>query len=201
MFDALLRPVIDKPLNLAARQIVKTNLSANAITWVGFFIGMGAAIAIAHGSFVLGLLLIAVNRIFDGLDGAVARLRGPTDFGGYLDIVLDFLFYSSIPFAFVAYDQTINGVAGAFLIFSFMGTGSSFLAYAIMAEKHKVTTDIRGRKSFYYLGGLTEGTETIVAFFVFCLWPEQFYWLALIFGMLCWLTTSIRILAAKNAFN
>ncbi|WP_420549983.1 CDP-alcohol phosphatidyltransferase family protein [Curvivirga sp.] len=201
MFDALLRPIIDKPLNSTARQIVKTNLSANAITWGGFFIGLGAALSIAQGSFLFGLILIATNRIFDGLDGAVARLRGPTDFGGYLDIVLDFLFYSSIPFAFVVYDQSINGFAGAFLIFSFMGTGSSFLAYAIMAEKHKVTTDIRGRKSFYYLGGLTEGTETIAAFFVFCLWPEQFYWLALLFGTLCWVTTSIRILAAKNSFS
>jgi len=128
-------------------------------------------------------------------------LRGPTDFGGYLDIVLDFVFYSSIPFAFIAFDPAMNGIAGGFLILSFMGTGSSFLTYAIMAEKHKVTTDIRGKKSFYYLGGLTEGTETIAVFVVFCIWPLNFAPVAVIFGCLCWITTVVRIIAARNSFT
>ena len=107
--------------------------------------------------------LFLLNRVADGLDGAVARASMTTDFGGYLDIVCDFVFYSAIPFAFaVALPE--NAFASAFLIFSFIGTASSFLAFAILAEKHNISTEIRGKKAFYYLGGLTEGVKPSFCF-------------------------------------
>ena len=137
-----------------------------------------------------------LNRLCDGLDGAVARRRGLTDLGGFLDIVLDFLIYAVVPFAFALADPAANALAAAFLIFSFIGTGSSFLAYAIMAAKRGISTELRGRKSLYYLGGLTEGTETIAAFVLACLWPAWFPWIAVVFGLLCWLTTATRIAVA-----
>ena len=85
--------------------------------------------------------------------------------------------------------------------FAFVGTGSSFLAYAAIAAKRGLTTDLRGRKSLYYVGGLTEGTETIALFLAICLFPDWFPWLAYGFGALCWLTTVNRILAAVEAFD
>jgi phosphatidylglycerophosphate synthase len=201
MFDARLRPLIDPPLNVLARALDGGGVSANAITGVGFLIGLGAAAAIGLGYVTLGLVLLLINRLLDGLDGAVARRVGPTDFGGYLDIVLDFLVYAAVPVGFAVLDPEANALPAAVLLLSFMGTGSSFLAYAVVAAKRGLSTEIRGRKSFYYLGGLTEGTETIVFFVVCCLWPEHFALLAYVFAGLCWITTVTRIAAARATFG
>jgi phosphatidylglycerophosphate synthase len=137
----------------------------------------------------VGLVLILINRLADGLDGDVARRTSPTDLGAYLDIVCDFVFYSAVAFGF-ALAHPENAVAGAFLIFSFVGTGSSFLAFAAIAGRRSLTTTARGRKSIYYLGGVTEGTGTILAFGAFCLVPASFRVGAFVFGTLCWLTTA-----------
>jgi phosphatidylglycerophosphate synthase len=201
MFDARLRPLIDPPLNVLARALDGGGVSANAITGVGFLIGLGAAAAIGLGYVTLGLVLLLINRLLDGLDGAVARRVGPTDFGGYLDIVLDFLVYAAVPVGFAVLDPEANALPAAVLLLSFMGTGSSFLAYAVVAAKRGLSTENRGRKSFYYLGGLTEGTETIVFFVVCCLWPEHFALLAYVFAGLCWITTATRIAAARATFG
>lgn len=201
MLDATLRTLIDPPLGKAARVVKKAGITANAITVVGFLPGLGAAIALGLGNFWIALLLIAANRIMDGLDGAVARQTQPSDLGGYLDIVSDFIFYGAVPFGFAVAAPEVNALPAAFLLVSFIGTGSSFLAYAIVAEKRKITTDIRGRKSFYYLGGLTEGTETIAFFIACCLLPQHFPVLAWIFGGLCWITTVTRVLAAVETFR
>jgi hypothetical protein len=87
------------------------------------------------------------------------------------------------------------------LLFSFMGTGSSFLTYAIIAAKRGETTEIRGRKSLYYLGGLTEGTETFAFLAAICIFPQAFVPLAYLFAAACWITTVSRMLAAVRAFG
>jgi phosphatidylglycerophosphate synthase len=196
MLDARLRRLIDPPLERLAGPLAARGLSANAVTLIGFALGLCAMAAIALQLYLLGLGLLLVNRLCDGLDGALARRRGLSDLGGFLDIVLDFIVYSGVPFAFALADPARNGLAAAFLIFSFVGTGTSFLAFAIMAAKRGLATDLRGRKSLYYLGGLTEGTETILAFVLACLLPGWFPAVAYVFGGLCWLTTATRITAA-----
>jgi phosphatidylglycerophosphate synthase len=154
-----------------------------------------AMLAVMAGWYGLGLLLLALNRLADGLDGAVARHSRLTDLGGFLDIVLDFIVYAGMVFAFAVADPGRNAPAAAFLLFAFMGTGSSFLAFAIMAAKRRLTTELRGHKSLYYLGGLTEGTETILFLVLVCLLPGWFPALAMAFGGMCWLTTAARVLA------
>ncbi len=196
MLDARLRRLIDPPLEQLSRPLTHLGLSANATTWIGFALGLGAMAAIAREAYALGLALLLLNRLFDGLDGAIARARGLSDLGGFLDIVLDFIIYSGVPFAFALADPAANSLPAAFLIFSFVGTGTSFLAFAIMAAKRGLSTELRGRKSLYYLGGLTEGTETILAFVLACLFPRFFPPIAWLFGSLCWLTTATRITAA-----
>ncbi|MCR9214368.1 MAG: CDP-alcohol phosphatidyltransferase family protein [Proteobacteria bacterium] len=200
MFDAALRRVIDPPLNYAGTKVASMGVSANQVTIIGFAVGIAAVPFIAFESYGIALVLVLVNRVFDGLDGAVARHSLLTDFGGYLDIVCDFIFYSAIVFAF-ALARPENTLAAAFLILSFMGTASTFLTYAIMAEKHKISTELRGRKSLYYLGGLTEGTETILAMCLMCLLPGYFVIIACIFGVMCWVTTVTRIYAAWITFR
>ena len=200
MFDAQLRPLIDRLLNPIGRELVTLGVTANQVTMIGAAFGLIAVGCAAAGLFYLALWFVIANRVIDGLDGAVARASRSSDFGGYLDIVGDFIFYSAIPLAFaVARPET--ALAAAFLIFSFIGTATSFLGFAILAEKHQVTTQIRGKKAFYYLGGLTEGTETILLFLAMLVWPDYFSLMAIIFGILCWVTTGTRIYAAHRQFN
>ena len=200
MLDAQLRPLIDRVLNPIGRGLVVLGITANQVTMVGVAFGLIAAGCIATGLFYPAFWFVIANRIIDGLDGAVARASRSSDFGGYLDIVSDFIFYSAVPLAFaVARPET--ALVAAFLIFSFIGTATSFLGFAILAEKHHVTTQIRGKKAFYYLGGLTEGTETILLFLVMLVWPDYFSPMAIIFGILCWVTTGTRIYAAYRQFN
>ncbi len=201
MLDAPLRKVIDPPLAAMAGLSVRMGITANAVTVAGYLPGFGAAAAVALGETWLALALILVNRAADGLDGAIARQTRTTDLGGYLDIVGDFIFYGAIPFGFALLAPEQNALAACFLLLSFIGTGSSFLAYAIVAEKRGINTDIRGKKSFYYLGGLTEGTETIAFFVLCCLFADQFALFAWIFGAACWLTTGTRVLAAVRTFD
>jgi phosphatidylglycerophosphate synthase len=195
MLDRAARRLVDPVLEQLATAAQQRNLTANQVTVAGFACGLAAMAAIALQSYGLGLLLLLANRAADGVDGALARRNGPTDLGGYLDIVLDFIVYAGAAFAF-ALAQPEHALASAFLIFSFMGTGSSFLAFAIFAAKRQLDGEPAANKSFYYLGGITEGTETILLFVVVLLFPAWFPAAAYVYGTLCWLTTVGRIGAA-----
>ncbi len=211
MFDARLRPLIDKPLNAVARRLSGSGVTPNMVTGLGFVIGILAAVALAFRLDHIALGLILLSRIMDGLDGAVARHTQPrsrhagsksqeSDLGGYYDIVADFLFYSGIILAF-AVGRPDHALMAAFLIFCFVGTGSSFLAYAIIAAKTVRNHEKQGKKSFYYLTGITEGSETIFVLVLICLYPEWFRQIAAVFGTLCLITTAGRIMQARRDFG
>jgi len=200
MFDAPLRRLIDPPLERVGSALARAGLGANAVTLGGFAIGVCAWTALGLQAYATAAVLILVNRAADGLDGALARRTALTDLGGYLDIVLDFIFYAGVPF-FFAVGRPETALPAAFLIFSFIGTASSFLAFASIAARRGLVSEARGRKSIYYLGGLTEGAETIALFLLICLWPDGFAPLAWIFGALCWVTTASRIAMAWAAFR
>lgn len=193
MLDSLSIKIIRWPLAQTAKVADKFGVTANQTTLFGFALGCCAFPALLLEQYTLALGFIIANRICDGLDGALARIQGISDAGGFLDISLDFLFYSLIPFGFVMANPEQNAVAGAFLIFSFIGTGSSFLAFAVMAGKRGIENPVYQHKSLYYMSGLTEGTETIACFVLFCLLPNHFATIAYIFGAACWFTTFTRI--------
>ena len=186
---ALLRP----PLTATARMLVRAGLGANTITLLGFGIGIFAAILIAGGAYSMGAVALLASRLCDGLDGAVARQTQATDAGGFLDITLDFLFYASIPLAFALAQPADNALPAAVLLAAFMGTGSSFLAFAVLAAKRGLQDLATPGKSFYFLGGLTEATETLAFFVAMCLWPAHFATLAYAFAALCGITIITRI--------
>jgi phosphatidylglycerophosphate synthase len=200
MFDAKLRPFIDPPLNRLGRAIARAGISANAITLVALLPGVAAAVAISYGHMLAGLALILLNRLADGLDGAVARANGPTDFGGYLDIVADFVVYTAVPLGF-GLAAPANLVPALLLIGSFTLTGISFLAFAVIAAKRGAETTAHGRKSFFYSTGLAEGGETIGCFIAMCVWPQQFPLIACAFAGLCLLTVLQRSLLARRQFG
>ncbi|RFC63374.1 CDP-alcohol phosphatidyltransferase family protein [Fulvimarina endophytica] len=197
MLDARLRPRIDPLVNLIAGGLAAMGVTANGVSLAGFAIGLLAAWQIAEGAFIAGLLLGILSRLCDALDGAVARRSGPTDFGGLLDIVLDFGFYGAIPLAFVLADPQANGLAGAILLLAFYVNGGSVLAFALMLEKQGRAEDLRGGKALAFTQGLMEGTETFVFFALFCLFPTWFPFLAVIFALLTAVTTTARLIRAR----
>lgn len=201
MLDGWIRPRIDPVLFTIARPLAKRGVSANAVTLVAFALGLAAAVAIARQHYWLGLTLLLASRLGDGLDGAVASIRGRTDLGGYLDIVLDFTVYGAIPLGFVLADPAANAVAGAVLLFSFYANGASFLAYSVMAEKRKLSSAARGPKSLFFTTGLAEATETILIFAAFCVFPGWFAPLALGFAALTLYTALSRIVLAARTFG
>ena len=201
MLDRYARTLIDPPLNHIGRGLAVRGVTANGVTLFGLGFGMMAAVLIAIGAPCLALIPLLASRLADGLDGAVARASQKTDFGGYLDITVDFLFYGMIPMAFVWLSPTMNGAAGAFLLASFYFNGASFLGYAILAEKHGHKTTAQGQKSLYYSNGILEGTETIVFFVLLCLLPAYFAPLSWVFGALCFATATLRLYAAKQIFT
>lgn len=193
MLDRQAQALLTPLLKALGRRLVQAGVGANTLTLTGFVLGLAAALAIALQAYGAGLALLVLSRLLDGLDGTVARMTRPTDAGGFLDIALDFLFYASIPLAFAVADPGANALAAAVLLASFIGTGSSFLAFAALAEKRGLTDTALPGKSFYFLGGLTEATETLALFVAMCLWPQHFAWLAYGFAALCGITTAMRI--------
>lgn len=194
---ALIRPTIDR----MARGLAQAGVGANAVTLVGFGVGLFAAFLIAAHAYSAGLAALLTSRLCDALDGAVARQTAPSDAGGFLDITLDFIFYASVPLAFALADPQANALAAAVLLAAFCGTGSSFLAFAVLAAKRGLTRTAMPDKSFYFLGGLTEATETLLFFAAMCLWPQHFAALAYAFAALCAITIASRLWWGWKAFQ
>ena len=200
MLDTVTRPLINRPLNSAGRLLARRGVTANTVTIAGLLIGLLAAVAIATHYFVAAFALIVANRITDGLDGAVARAGAPTDRGGYLDIVVDYVFYASVPLAFAIADPAQNALPAAALLAGFCLTCASFLTFATIAAKRGLETEAHGRKSFFYSTGLVEGTETIAFFLLMTALPAWFPTLAWIFAALCVLTAIQRSALAMKLF-
>lgn len=200
MLDGIARTIIDPPLNHIGRKLSARGITANQATTFGLIAGLLAAVAISFQAFGLGFVLIVISRIADGLDGAVARATKGTDFGGYYDIVADFVFYGAIPLAFAIADPSSNAVVACVLLLSFYFNGATFLGFAILAERNKLSTDTRGMKNFYFTDGLMEGTETILFLFIVAIWPSSFVWAASIFAAATFFTGGARVLRAKQIF-
>lgn len=201
MFDAKLLPLQRRLIRPMAGRLHARGVGADSITLAGFALGLLGVLAAAYGLFWLALAGLVANRLADGLDGEVARLAGPTDRGAFLDIALDFLFYALFPLGFAIADPGANALPAVVLVASFVGTGSSFLAFSIIAERRGLTSEDYPSKGIFYLGGLTEGAETIGLFVLICLLPGLFPVLALVFAAACFVTTLTRWLAGWRLFG
>jgi phosphatidylglycerophosphate synthase len=190
-----------RPLQHVAQGAIRLGVSANQVTLISFMIGLLAVPALAYELYLWALVAILINRLGDGVDGAIARLQGCSDAGGYLDISLDFIFYSAVPLGFLMADPLHHGVAAGVLMVTFMGTGAPFLAFAVMAAKRGIDSPHYPQKSLHYMGGLTEGFESIVVFALLCLLPQWFNPIAYGFAALCWITTLSRLYAGYRTLE
>lgn len=194
MLDAKVTPFIKPLLKPLIRALDSKGVTPNQATIVGFIVGILALPFIILNWWNMALGCIILNRLFDGIDGELARYQqSSSSAGGFLDICLDFLFYASVPLAFGIANPAEWGVPAMVLLATFIGTGSSFLAFAIAAEKFQIDRPQFANKSFYYMQGLTEGTETILMFLAFCIWPQHFAMLAYVFAAACAVTVVTRI--------
>lgn len=201
MFDARVLEASRAWIEDLAQAADERGIRADQVTWAGFAIGLLALPLLALGAELLAIFAILANRVADGVDGALARKQGPTDRGAFLDITLDFIFYASVPLGFALQNPEQNAVTAALLLFSFIGTASSFLAFAIFAQQRKLKSTEFPKKGFYYLGGLTEASETILLFLICCLFPGLFPTLGTLFAILCLITTAMRLKAGIEALS
>ncbi len=201
MLDTTVRPWLNPVLNALGNALARRGVSANQLTILGALIGLGAAVLIAHQHYALAFWLMALNRLLDGLDGAVARATTISDRGGYLDIVADYIFYASVPFAFALANPPLHALPAAALLAAFCLTASSFLVFAAIAAKRGLKTDRHGEKSIFYSTGLVEGTETVVMFLLMAALPDWFPTLAWLFAGACVITVIQRSILALRTFD
>jgi phosphatidylglycerophosphate synthase len=202
MFDKwalrITKPAVDRMADYA----IGYKVTADQMTFAGLGLGLFASLLIALGAPQIAIVPLLLGRIADGVDGAIARgSNQQTDRGAFLDITLDFVFYASVPLAFAIANPLTNALAGAVLLAAFVTTGTSFLAYASLAAKRGETSSDYPTKGIYYLGGITEGAETILFFVLCCLWPAWFATLAYIYAALCAFTTFTRLKAGWERFG
>ncbi|AGY92054.1 hypothetical protein SPICUR_05395 [Spiribacter curvatus] len=201
MLDAALLPLQRRVLAPIAGFMVERGARADNVTLTGFVLGIVAMQLLIQELYLLALGFILLNRLCDGLDGAIARLTHTTDRGAFLDIALDFFFYALVPLGFAVADPVNNALAAATVITAFVGTGSSFLAFAVIAAKQGLSASAYTGKGIHYLSGLTEGTETIGFFIAICLFPAYFAEIAYAFSVACLITTFTRWMQGMRTFR
>jgi phosphatidylglycerophosphate synthase len=201
MLDGAMRRMLDPLLDRAGLALVRAGIGPMMLTGIGLLLGLASAAAIVAQAHLLALVLFALNRMADGLDGPAARAsNGGTDRGGFLDIVADFIVYGAVPLAFAIAAPATHAAAAAFLLFAFYVNGATFLTFAALAAKRGLSAGERGPKSIYFTAGLAEGTETIIAFAVMMLVPQMFPLVAVLFGLMCLATAGARALLAWRLF-
>ena len=201
MLDAAIQPLQRRALNPIARRMVARGARADNVTLTGFVLGIVAMQLVMQQLYLAALEFILLNRLLDGLDGAIARLTHPTDRGAFLDIALDFFFYAMIPLGFALADPAQNALAAATVITAFVGTGSSFLAFAVIAAQRGLPASAFTGKGIHYLSGLTEGAETIAFLVAICVFPQYFPQIAYGFAIACMITTLTRWLQGMRTFR
>lgn len=152
------------------------------LTAVGFLFGLLAGFCLWQQAYGWGLIFWWLNRIFDGLDGTVARTESlQTDLGGYLDILADFAIYALIPVSLVMAAPTIPSfVTLAFLLSTFYLNAASWMYLSALLEKRRWSY-ARPKTSVNMPAGLIGGGETILFYSVFILWPS---WVVPLFGLM-----------------
>lgn len=197
MIDDLLRQRFKTPVDKTGRWLARRGVTALGLTIAGFAIGVAGCVAMAFEAYWLALVCLILNRLADLFDGAVARATSVTDFGGFVDIVADFLIYSGFVLGF-AIGRPEDALPAAVLIYTFLGTGGSFLASAIIAAKRDMIREPPSRKSFFYRAALAEGVETTIYLVLICLLPDYFAILSYAFAAISWVSVLGHVLWARQ---
>lgn len=162
------------------------------LTALGWLAGIGACAAVVAEAWNVALVLWLLNRLLDGLDGAVARQVGPTDLGGFVDIVADFSIYAGFVLA-VAIAVPEARLACTALLVAYYVSGTAFLALSSLLERRRAADLHRDERSLRFVGGIAEGTETVIAYALFTILPQHAEAIAWVFTVAVALTALQRI--------
>ena len=187
VLDARVRRVLSPGLDAVGRRLADAGVPALALTAAGWLVGVAACLAVVAHAWPWALALWLLNRLLDGLDGPVARRHGPSDLGGFLDIVADFSIYSGFVVA-VAIAEPGAGLACLALLMAYYLSGTAFLALSSLLERRGTDLATDGR-SLRFVGGVAEGTETVIVYVLLCLLPGHA-------PLIVWLFTAAVIMTA-----
>jgi len=193
--------VIDRPLRArlapglerVASRLLARGVSAGGLTALGLLAGIGACAAAATSSWDVALALWLLNRLLDGLDGALARRSGATELGGLLDFVADFVVYSGFVVG-VAIAQPPARLACVVLLATYLINNVALLSVSSVIER--LGLDLGDERSLRLTPGLAEGAETIVVYVLFCVLPGSSPGIAWAFSGLVALTAVQRVVQA-----
>ncbi len=192
MLDAPVRRVLAPALDATAGLLDRTGVTPLALTAAGWAVGVAACVSAGTGHWTLALVLWLVNRLLDGLDGAVARRRTATDLGGFLDIVADFSIYVGFVVA-VGIERPEARIACLVLVAAYYVSGTAFLALSSILERRGEDQQVADGRSLLFVGGVAEGTETVLAYVAFCLMPQYAEQIAWIFAAAVAVTALQRV--------
>ena len=206
MLDPWLRPVKERLLVPFARML-GGRVHPVTVTVTAFLVGMAAAVFAARATYGLALGCWIVNRLLDGFDGTLARWQhAQSDLGGYVDLLLDFVVYAAIPVGLVlgvpgATRETV-ALAALALIATFYINAASWMYLAALLEKRGAGARARGELTSVAMPeGLVGGTETVVFYTLFFLWPAHLVTLFLVMAGLVVVTIVLRLIWAVRYFG
>ncbi len=196
MLDSKVRPLLAPALDSAAARLGGWGIGPGTLTATGLLAGVACCVAAASGWWIAALALWLTNRAFDGLDGALARRKGPSDLGGMLDFVADSVVYAGFPIA-VAIALPDARIAAVVLLGTYLVNNVALLSYSSILEKRAVQGG--DGRSLRFTTGLTEGTETAVCYALVCLLPDHAATIFWVFAAMVAFTIAQRIrLAART---
>ena len=195
MLDRALRAWKDRLLAPIARTL-GPSLSPHVVSLIGLIAGLASAAAVLGHQWGWALTLWLVNRTLDGLDGALARMHHhETPFGGYVDIMADYIVYATVPVAIVVADGTWRlAIAGLGLLAAFYVNTASWLYLAALLEQRQDGARARGEATSITMPpGLIAGTETVVFYALFLALPARQLLLFVLMATLVAVNVVIRL--------
>jgi phosphatidylserine synthase len=208
VLDGAARRVLEPGLDRLAAGLDRSWVSPDRITAAGLVLGLGSAGAAALQAWPVALVLWLVSRLADGLDGPLARRRrsrtGEPDAGagGFFDITADFAVYGAGVLGVAV------GTAGAgtgpwepflLVLLAYYLNGAAFLAFSSIAERSGRRLD--DGRSLSFLGGLAEGTETVVVHALWLLFPDQAWRIAVVWAAVVFLSAAQRMWAGYRSLR
>ena len=199
MFDDVMRRFKEYTFLPFARRLVR--VPPASLSFLSLLLGILTAVFAWQQWYWLAIVGWSLNRIFDGLDGVVARLSGKqSDFGGYLDIVLDFVSYALIPVGIAAgQPSNVNWLLTTFLLTAFYINSASWIYLSAILEKRNLGANSNGEQTSVTMpDGIVGGFLTIVFYYAFFVLVDWFPYLFSLMGVLVMVGVVQRLIWARK---
>ncbi len=182
------------------------NISPNQLTLLGLLFGLMSALFIFLSGFpaldiifiIMGLTFMIISFVFDALDGTLARLSEPSEFGGILDIFCDRTVEIFIIIAIISTDPPLLMWGG---IFSLAAMVLCITMFLVVGGAVKAEDLSKAQKVIYYRKGLMERSETFLFLIFIIIFPYLRWILLWIFSILILITALLRLYDALKLFN